>query len=120
VADVRAATPSAAAAVVASGRDGMCTALDRAHRRLDAAMHRRVLVLRNRVQALAGRPAVAGWPARVALRARQISELRQDLDRALRAGVSARARALALLERRLEARDLRRRAAAARARIGGA
>jgi exodeoxyribonuclease VII large subunit len=120
VADVRAATPSAAAAIVASGREGMCTSLDRASRRLDAAVHRRLLVLRNRVHTLAARPALAGWPGRVALHARQVGELAQDLERAVRARLAIRARTLDALDRRLEARDLRRRAAAARARIAGA
>jgi exodeoxyribonuclease VII large subunit len=120
VADVRAATPSAAAGLVAAGRDGICTALDRAHQRLDAAMHRRVLLLRNKAQSLATRPARRGCPARVALRARHVSERGQDLARARRALVTRRARAPATLDRRLEARDLRRRAAAARARIAAA
>ena len=118
VADARAATPSAAAALVAAGREGMCTALDRAHRRLDAAMHRRALVLRNRVHGLAARPALAGWPGRVAMRARQTGELAQELERGVRGQLARRARGLEALVRRLEARDLRRRAAAARTRIG--
>jgi len=120
VADVRAETPSAAAGLVAAGRDGMCTALDRAHRRLDAAMHRRALVLRNRVHGLTGRPALAGWPGRVAMRARQVSELAQDLERGVRGQFARRARNLEVLVRRLEARDLRRRTASARARIRAA
>jgi len=120
VADVRAATPSAAAGLVATGRESMCTSLDRAHGRLDAAMHRRLLTLRNRVHTLSAKSPLAGWPGRVALRARHVAELAQDLERAVRGRLGTRERALDALDRRLEARDLRRRAAAARARIAGA
>jgi exodeoxyribonuclease VII large subunit len=120
VADLRAATPSAAAAIVASGREALCASLDRGEARLRAAMQRRLLVLRNRVHAIAARPALAGWPGRVAMRARRVGELAQDLERALRARVTGRARTLDALDRRLEARDLRRRAGAARAAIGAA
>jgi exodeoxyribonuclease VII large subunit len=120
VADVRAATPSAAAALVAAGREGIRTAVDRAQARLAASMERRFLRLRNRVQTLAARPALAGWPGRVALCARQVAELTQGLERAARGQLASRGRALDALTRRLEARDLRRRAAAARGRIGAA
>jgi exodeoxyribonuclease VII large subunit len=120
VADVRAATPSAAAAIVALGREALCTSLDRAEGRLRAAMQRRLLLLRNRVHAISARPALAGWPGRVAMRARQVGELAQDLERSVRARFAARARTLDALDRRLEARDLRRRAGAARARISAA
>jgi exodeoxyribonuclease VII large subunit len=120
VADLRAATPSAAAAIVASGREAICTSLERGEARLRAAIDRRLMRLRSRVHAVSARPALAGWPGRVAMRAREVGELAQDLERALRARVASRSRTLDQLDRRLEARDLRRRSAAARARIGGA
>ena len=112
VADLRAPTPSAAAAMVVGRTRRLLhrrsTALGA---RLDAAIRRApARGCAAALHAAAARPALAGWPGRVALRARQVGELAQDLRaRAARPAVVARARASTLLDRRLEARDLRRR-----------
>jgi exodeoxyribonuclease VII large subunit len=118
VADRRAPTPSAAAALVAQVHQDLCASLDRCRQQLASAMHRRLLVARGRVHSLAGRPAFAGWPRRIALTGRRVAELDHELQSALRARMGSARRVLDGLERRLEARNLRRRAARARTRIG--
>src|SRR5436190_3048175 len=73
VADVRAATPSAAAELVVSRKDEFCAQIDRLRDRLDAAARARTQSLGRRVHIVDGRPAFAAFPARLAMRERQIS-----------------------------------------------
>jgi exodeoxyribonuclease VII large subunit len=116
VADVRAATPSAAASIVAARRNDVCTTVHRLHDRMHALMRARVNAARGRVHAASGRTALAGWPGRVAMRARHVFELRHALHGAMRGRIDRAARESMALQRRLEARDLRRRAGLARTR----
>jgi len=120
VADVRAATPSAAAGILVARKDEVCQQIGRQTDRLRTAMHGRVLRHRGRVHALTARPAFAGWPGRLAMRGRHSSELLYDLQRAVRGRLAVLGRRLDQLDRRLEARDLRRRVGAARVRLGSA
>jgi exodeoxyribonuclease VII large subunit len=120
VADVRAPTPSAAAALVAHRHEQLCSAVDRGRQRLAAALHRRLMLARGRVQSLVARPALAGWPARLALHGRRLDDLSHELRHALRARQAASGTALQQWARRLAACDLRVRSAAARARITAA
>jgi exodeoxyribonuclease VII large subunit len=120
VADVRAPTPSAAAALVAHRHEQLCAAVERGHQRLAAALHRRLMLARGRVQALVARPALAGWPGRLAMHGRRLDDLTHELRHALRARQATSATALQHWSRRLAASDLRVRAAAARARIAAA
>jgi exodeoxyribonuclease VII large subunit len=120
VADVRAPTPSAAAALVAHRHEQLCASVDRGRQRLAAALHRRLMLARGRVQGLAARPALAGWPARVALHGRRVDDLGHELRHALRARQSAAIGRLQHWYRRLAACDLRVRTAGARTRIAGA
>src|SRR5829696_7988122 len=120
VADYRAPTPSAAAGAVVGRRDQVCAQLDRQAGRLGAAMHARVLRQRGRVHVLTARPGFAGWPGRVAMRSRQVADVLQDLQHAVRGRVGAQARRLDQLQVRLEARDLRRRVSVTRARLAAA
>ena len=116
-ADVRAPTPSAAAALVAARFEDVCARLDRTRDRLRAAVDSRLLRFRGSVQRLEGTPAFAGWPGRVALRSRHVAELAHALQRTVRTRVDRSYRVLDGLQARLEARDLRRRAGVARGRI---
>ena len=118
-ADVRAPTPSAAAALVASRHEDVCARLDRTRDRLRSALDSRILRFRGGVQRLDGSPAFAGWPGRVALRSRHVAELAHALQRAVRTRVERSSRALDGLRARLEARDLRRRSGIARGQIIG-
>src|SRR5581483_6198712 len=120
VADVRAPTPSAAAEMVVAGKDEFCGRIDRLHDRLLAAARARIQRLSRRVHVADSRPAFAGVPGRVAMRARHASELSHALARALRDRVAVRSRHLQHLDRQLQTFDAGRRLGALRTRLVGA
>jgi exodeoxyribonuclease VII large subunit len=117
VADRRAPTPSAAAEIVVSAKDDFCGRIDRLHDRLAAAARGRVQGLSRRVHFLEGRPALAGFPGRVAMRGRHASELSHALARLMRESVSTRERSLGQMRRRLEGSALGLRLAVIRSRL---
>jgi exodeoxyribonuclease VII large subunit len=117
VADMRAPTPSAAAEIVVGRKDEFCARIDGLAARLSAAARRRVQSLGRRVDVVSGRPAFAGFPARLAMRERYAADLMHVLARAARAGLAARDRRLQRLRRQLEAFDLGRRLAGIRTRL---
>ena len=110
-ADVRAATPSAAAEVVLARKDEMTARIDRATARLAAAVRRDVERRRATLHAVASRPGLAAWPARLALRGRQANELTHRLRAAVRADLARRTRRREALRLRLDALDVGRRMA---------
>jgi exodeoxyribonuclease VII large subunit len=120
VADVRAPTPSAAAELVVSRKDDFCGFIDRLGERLRGAMQAKLARLDGRVHDLMRRPAIAGWPARLAMRGRHIAELSYDLQRAGRSVVARRLRHYQTMWGRLEAHDMHRRLAQIRTRLVGA
>ncbi len=117
VADLRAPTPSAAAEIVVTRHDEFCARIDRLRDRLRAATRGRVQGLSRRVHILTGRPALGGFPGRVALRGRHVAELTHALASAARASLTLRARRLGQLRRQLETFDLGRRLATIRTRL---
>ena len=117
VADLRAPTPSAAAELVVAAKDDFCGRIDRLHGRLGAGARARVQSLSRRVHAIAGRPAFAGFPGRLAMRGRHASDLTHAAARMMRAGLAARDRRLQSLERQLALFDVSRRLAGVRARL---
>jgi exodeoxyribonuclease VII large subunit len=117
VADLRAPTPSAAAEMVVAATDEFCARIDRLENRLSAAVRHRVQTLSRRVHVLAGRPALAGIPARVALRGRYAAELSSELQHRVRAARTARERRLLQLDRQLERFDVGRRLGALKGRL---
>jgi exodeoxyribonuclease VII large subunit len=119
VADLRAPTPSAAAEIVVAAKDEFCGRIDRLHGRLLAAARSRVQRQSRRAHMLGGRPALAGFPSRVAMRGRHAAELSHALARLARTHYAARERRLLLLRRRLDACDLVRRLAVVRTRLVG-
>jgi exodeoxyribonuclease VII large subunit len=119
-ADVRAATPSAAAALVAARHEEVCTRLDRTRGRLRAALEARLLRLRRQADALTNAPAFAGWPGRLAMRGRHIAESTHAMHRAMRLRLDGSSRKLGTLDARLDAQDPQRRVGLARGRIIGA
>jgi exodeoxyribonuclease VII large subunit len=119
VADVRAPTPSAAAELVVSRRDDFCTFIDRLTGRLRGAIDGRLARLGARVHEVMRRPAISGWPARLAMRGRHVAELTRDLHRAGRSVTSRRLRRYQVLRAQLEARDIRRKLADVRHRLMG-
>ena len=117
VADVRAPTPSAAAELVVSAKDEFVGRIDRLHGRLRAAARARVQGLSRRVHITAGRPALAGFPGRIAMRGRHTAELSHALARILRAGIATRERRRLQLERQLSTFDAGKRLAGFRTRL---
>lgn len=115
VADVRAATPSNAAEIVVDRADNFCARIDRAARRLRAALDLAVARRGHRLERLDAR--LRRWPARIAWRGRDTIDLGQRLHRALAARVSQRTQQFDRLRRRLEARDVRRVVADLRTRL---
>jgi exodeoxyribonuclease VII large subunit len=120
VADLRAPTPSAAAEVVVARRDEFVARIDRQAERLESAMRRRTLVLTSRVRALDSSRGLARVPAALALRARHIGEIGEQLRRRVNERLHAGARRLASAERGLERHEPRRRLAEATTRLTAA
>jgi exodeoxyribonuclease VII large subunit len=120
VADLRAPTPSAAAELVVAAKDDFCSRIDRLEDRLRAATYSRIQGLSRRVHAIAGRPALSGYPGRVAMRGRHAAELAHAASRLVGSAIVARDRRLQQLERQLATFDVGRRLAAIRTRLVGA
>ena len=108
VADLRAPTPSAAAEVVVAAKNEFVGYIDNLADRLDSVIGTRVRNLRHALQRIEGRPAMAGFPSRLALRGRHVAELISDLQRSGRGTIARRMRAYQLLRDRLDALDIRR------------
>jgi exodeoxyribonuclease VII large subunit len=117
VADLRAPTPSAAAELVVAATDEFLNRIDRLHERLRAAARERIQHLSRRLHVLTARPAMGGFPGRMAMRGRHVAELTHALSSVLRLRQSARERQVHQLVRRLEACDLGRRLAGIRGRL---
>lgn len=108
VADLRAPTPSAAAEMVVAAKNEFVARIDRLADRAGAAVRSRVQDGRHELQRRTGRPAFAGFPARMALRGRHVTELTSDLDRAAHASLARRQRGFQALQLRLESLNLKR------------
>ena len=117
VADVRAATPSAAAEMVVAGRRDLVERIDRLGERLRTAARYAAARRRTRLLDLDRRPGLAGWPARLAMRARHVAGLTHAVAQAARTRLKAGERRLAALQLRLEACEPGRRLEAARTRL---
>jgi exodeoxyribonuclease VII large subunit len=117
VADLRAPTPSAAAEIVVAAKDDFSARIGRLHDRLRAAVRAGVQERSRRVHVLGGRPALGGFPGRVAMRGRQAAELSHALARAMRAQTARCGRRLQQIQRRLDACDLGKRFAGIRTRL---
>jgi exodeoxyribonuclease VII large subunit len=120
VADVRAATPSAAAELVVSRKEEFVSRIDRLGERLAAAARGRLQSLSRRVHVAASRPAFAGFPARLVMRGRHVSDLSHELTNALRGAVATSSRRVQALERQLATFNLERRLAGIRHRLTSA
>src|SRR5262245_44540573 len=114
VADVRAPTPSAAAEIVVARKDEFWGQIDGLHERVRVATLRRVQALSRRVHVFDARPSFAGFPGRLAMRGRHVSELSHALNRAGRAALVSRARRLQLAQNQLATFDVGRRLASIR------
>jgi exodeoxyribonuclease VII large subunit len=102
---------------VVAGQEEFRARIDRLAGRARSAATRSVERLRTLTHRLAGRPGLAGWPARLALRGRHIAELTHDLGRTGRALVSRRERRYNELRLGLETYDLRRQIGEVRTRL---
>jgi exodeoxyribonuclease VII large subunit len=117
VADVRAPTPSAAAEQVVARRDEFVARIDRQHERLSAALGRRVLQLTSHLRMLDSSRGLARVPAAIALGARHIGEMAEQLRRQAAERLHGGARRLAAAERGLERHEPRRRLAESKTRL---
>ncbi len=117
VADVRAATPSAAAEIVVAGRNELVERIDRLGERLRAALRNAATRRRARLLDLDRRPGLAGWPARLVMRGRHVAGLTHAISRFAHAGLGTRERRLGGVQLRLEACEPGRRLEAARTRL---
>ena len=117
VADIRAATPSAAAEIVVAGREELLGRVDQLSDRLRATLRDTVRRLLTSVLELDRRPGVAGWPARLAIRGRHAAELTHALTQATRSTLVTRERRLRSAQLKLEAHEPGRRLEASRTRL---
>ena len=120
VADVRAATPSAAAELAVAGRRELIDRVDRSRHRLLSAVRHATDHRRTRLLETEQRPGLAGWPARVAMTARHVSELTRRLETAGTSHLKRHARELRGLDRSLKTLEPRRRLSTDRARLRAA
>jgi exodeoxyribonuclease VII large subunit len=118
VADVRAATPSAAAEIVVRSREEFDRHIAELERRLVERARYMVLERRHRVQQLAGDRAFRRLPDLVRQQRQQVDDLTLALGELLRRRLKVRGERLLSLQRRLAGIDLRLRLAALRLRIG--
>jgi exodeoxyribonuclease VII large subunit len=116
-ADLRCATPSAAAETVVARRDEFVERIDRHLERVRAALDRRLLGARSRVHALESRRGLAAVRASVAMRGRHVMELGQAVQRAMSERVARDGRRIAVLGRSLARHDPRERLARTRGRL---
>jgi len=117
VADIRAATPSAAAEIVVTGRDDLLGRVAQLGDRLRATLRDAIRRLFTRVLELDRRPGLAGWPARLAIRGRHAAELTHALTRTARSTLTTRERRLRAAQLTLKAREPGRRLEASRTRL---
>jgi len=106
-ADLRAATPSAAAELVVRKKDEFVAHIDRLEQRLAGAVHNRLRRYESRLNGLLARPGYAGLPGRLSWRARHVAELSSSLAACARQGLAHRDRRLETLRRTLEQFDPR-------------
>ncbi len=117
VADLRAATPSAAAELVIAAEEEVLARVDRLRDRAQAATRLIVQRAARQLHLLDRRPGLAGWPARLGSHLRRIADLTHELRHQGHEALGRRQRQFQDLRRRLEAHDLRRMLGAFRARL---
>jgi exodeoxyribonuclease VII large subunit len=100
-ADVRAATPSAAAEIVAPDAEEWAASLRRLGQRLQRALRQRIDAHRERLRWLIGRAELVSPAARLAQQGQRLDELEQRASRALRQILADRRSALRLSVSRL-------------------
>ena len=107
VADLRAATPSAAAELVIARKDEIETRIIRLTERPRETVRGNLQRRRAAVHSLQTRPGLSGWPTQVAMRGRQIDELAYRLSQSTRDRIIGRQRQrLHELRLQLEGLDL--------------
>jgi exodeoxyribonuclease VII large subunit len=114
-ADLRAPTPSAAAELVVRQKDEFTAHIRRLTLQLRGAVAGRLSRLDSRLHGLLARSGLAGYPGRLAWRARQLGELTGDLRHTAREAVARRQRRLDTARRALGQHDPRHRLARVRA-----
>ena len=106
VAALRAPTPSAGAELVVASKDEIETHVRHVEERLTVALRDVLLRRRAVVHRLQARPGLAGWPAHIAMRGRQVDELAHRLTAVFQARVGSQERRVHELRLRLDALGL--------------
>jgi exodeoxyribonuclease VII large subunit len=120
VADLRAPTPSAAAELVVARKDDFYGRIDRQRDRAESWLRRLLLARRAHLFELTRKPAIAGWPARLAMAGRHTGELSHEMRRLVQESLAARERRLRIAQLQLEQFDLHRRLGSVRTRLTSA
>lgn len=117
VADVRAATPSAAAELAVAGRTDLVNHVDQLTGRLRATVFDTLRRSRTSVLELDRRPGVTGWPARLTSHGRHTAELTHAISITLREALASRLSHVHAMRIRLDTREPGRRVEATRTRL---
>ena len=118
VADLRASTPSAAAEMVASARDEMCSRINGLAEDMKKAFRYRLLALRNILAELESSRAFPQVQARIRGLAQRVDDASYAMESSLRDALKTQRARHAALELRLSEADLRRHLVAQRSRLG--
>jgi exodeoxyribonuclease VII large subunit len=116
-ADLRAATPSAAAELVVRKKDEFVAHIDRLEQRLGGAVHSRLRRYESKLNGLLARPGYAGLLGRLSWRGRHVGELTSSLASCARQELARRERSVQTLRRSLEHFDPRHRLGRIRANL---
>ncbi|MEK6408623.1 MAG: exodeoxyribonuclease VII large subunit [Acidobacteriota bacterium] len=117
VADLRASTPSAAAEMVASARDEMCSRVNGLAEDIRKAVRYRLLALRSTLSELESSRAFPEVQSRIRGFAQRVDDAGYSMESSLRTALKTRRARHAALELRLSESDLRRRVIERRGRL---
>ena len=117
-ADLRAATPSAAAEIVAKAEQEICEKIDRRYGEIGRLMDLRMMGWQNAVQRLAMSPALSGFPATITESRYRLNEMLSRSEDAVDAGIDAYNGRLRSLKERLAPVSLAKKVGEQKRRLG--
>ncbi len=117
VADLRAATPSAAAELVIAAKEEVTSYIEHLHNRTQTSTRIALQRATRQLHSLDRRPGLTSWPARLASYLRHLADMTHGLRHAGRGRLDNRRRCLHDLQHRLEASNFRRTLGTSRTRL---